>query len=92
MTKEDLQKKTEEAAILYWHESSLCSESDSISIFKAGAEFGMKFERESKKEILEYCGPHLEQMWAATIIGLILGCDFRDCKQALTRWRERTKE
>lgn len=34
-------------------------------------------------EILEYCEPHLEQMWAATVVSKILGCDFRDTKNVL---------
>lgn len=34
-------------------------------------------------EILEYCRPHIKQMWAATIVGIILGCDFKDSESAL---------
>ena len=29
-------------------------------------------------EILRYCEPHVHQMWAATVMSFILGCDFRD--------------
>lgn len=29
-------------------------------------------------EILVYCKPHLQQMWAAYITSIILGCDFQD--------------
>lgn len=32
-------------------------------------------------KILKYCYPHSEQMWAASIIGEILDCDFRDAKR-----------
>ena len=31
-------------------------------------------------EILEYCLPHCEFTWAANVIGIVLGCDFRDSK------------
>ena len=31
-------------------------------------------------KILNYCYPHVEQMWAATVISKILDCDFRDAK------------
>lgn len=36
-------------------------------------------------EILNYCGPHLDQMWAASIVGIILGCDFKDAKAAFQK-------
>lgn len=39
------------------------------------------------KAILEYCEPHLAHMWAATIVGMILGCDFRDSAEALKKWQ-----
>jgi hypothetical protein len=39
--------------------------------------------------VLRYCMPHLEYMWAANIVGIILGCDFRDCKQELNKyWKD----
>lgn len=39
-------------------------------------------------EILNYCAPHLDHMWAATIVGIILNCDFKDAKQALHKRRQ----
>lgn len=56
-------------------------------LFKAGAEWEKGQNEGNKKEleIFEYCLPHLDQMWAATILGIILGCDFRDVKTALDR-------
>lgn len=36
-------------------------------------------------EILNYCVPHMDEMWAATIASIILGCDFRDAKAALQK-------
>ena len=30
------------------------------------------------KEILQYCLPHIKLMWAANIVSIILGCEFRD--------------
>ena len=38
---------------------------------------------EREYEILKYCEPHLDQMWAATVVAKILGCDFRDTKNVL---------
>jgi hypothetical protein len=40
----------------------------------------------SIRNVLNYCEPHTEQMWAAYIIGLILDCDFRDSKQELQKF------
>ena len=34
-------------------------------------------------QVLEYCRPHTDQMWAATIVAIILQCDFRDAKEKL---------
>lgn len=39
-------------------------------------------------EIIEYCEPHLEMMWAARIVGILLNCDFRSCKAELKKYRE----
>lgn len=38
-------------------------------------------------DILEYCYPHYHQMWAATIMGIILGCDYREARQVWERER-----
>lgn len=42
--------------------------------------------KEKTKEILEYCRPHTDQMWAANIVSIILNCDFRDAKQKLNEY------
>lgn len=34
-----------------------------------------------RKAVVEYCYSHLEQMWAAKITGILLGCDFREAKE-----------
>ena len=39
------------------------------------------------EEIVTYCEPHLNQMWAAQIIAILFGCDFRDCHQAVRHYR-----
>lgn len=39
--------------------------------------------------VLDYCKPHLAQMWAATIVGKLLQCDFRDAKAELEKWLSR---
>jgi len=36
-----------------------------------------------KKEILKFCTPHLDQMWAARVVSILLDCDFRDAQEAL---------
>lgn len=36
-----------------------------------------------KKDILNYCRPHIKQMWAATIVSIILNCEFRDAEAEL---------
>lgn len=36
-------------------------------------------------EILNYCAPHMDEMWAAKVSSIILGCDFRDAKAALQK-------
>jgi hypothetical protein len=33
-----------------------------------------------KKAVVEYCYDHLDIMWSAKIVGILLGCDFRDAK------------
>lgn len=37
-------------------------------------------------EVLKYCRPHTDQMWAANIVSIILNCDFRDAKQKLDEY------
>lgn len=39
-------------------------------------------------KVLDYCKPHLDKMWAATIVGILLDCDFRDAKVTLEEWYE----
>lgn len=46
--------------------------------------------REQQTHILEYCRPHTDQMWAAKIVSIILGCDFRDAKQKVEEYFENT--
>ena len=43
-------------------------------------------DREKIEEILKVCMPHLEYMWAAKIVGIILDCDFRYSKQELKKY------
>ena len=30
--------------------------------------------------VVKYCRPHTDKMWAASIIGILLNCDFRDAE------------
>ena len=41
----------------------------------------------SDLQILEYCEPHIHQMWAATIVSFIFNCDFRDAPERLKQFR-----
>lgn len=34
-------------------------------------------------EILSFCEPHMDEMWAATVVGIVLQCDFRRAKEEL---------
>lgn len=47
-----------------------------------------KSDLEKLSEILEYCSGRAEQMWAATIAGIILECDFRDVKQRIKEYKD----
>lgn len=38
------------------------------------------FHQDDSIEVIRYCLSHIEQMWAAKIIGILLRCDFRDSK------------
>lgn len=42
--------------------------------------------KEQNNEVLKYCRPHTDQMWAANIVSIILNCDFRDAKQKLNEY------
>ena len=46
--------------------------------------------KEKIKQILNYCEPHLDQMWAASIVGIVLDCDFRDSKAKLDEYKNPT--
>lgn len=37
-------------------------------------------------EVLKYCEPHTDKMWAASIISKLLGCDFRDAEETLDNY------
>lgn len=39
-------------------------------------------------EIVEYCKPHVDQMWAAYIVSIIYKCDFRDVPKILKEREE----
>jgi len=48
-----------------------------------GARIGFGQRDEEIKKILKYCKPYMDQMWAATIVGIILDCDFKEAKTKL---------
>jgi len=37
-----------------------------------------KYKIEKMEKIFQYCAPHVEQMWAAVIVGIIMDVDFKD--------------
>lgn len=39
-------------------------------------------------QILEYASKNHKYMWAATIMGIILDCDFRDSLEVYNAWRQ----
>ncbi len=41
-------------------------------------------------DVLRYCEPHLDQMWAATIVAKLLDGDFRDAKADIDKFFGRT--
>lgn len=43
--------------------------------------------RKKHKEVVGYCAQHIDKMWASTIVGILLNCDFRDASEALKKWR-----
>src|SRR4051812_34217243 len=40
------------------------------------------------ERILKYCEPHMDKMWAATVVGYLLSSDFRDSARWLKEYRE----
>lgn len=44
------------------------------------------------KAVIDYCYNHLEQMWAARAVSLLLGCDFRDAKFHANKFYEVCEE
>ena len=53
-----------------------------------------RLEEQNRKmrQILLYCEPYLDQMWAAVVVGILLDCDFKDAKQIVSEWRKNGKE
>lgn len=37
--------------------------------------------------VIDYCEPHIEQMWAASVVGILLDCSFRDVREHLNAYR-----
>lgn len=60
---------------------------DSLT-FEAGFNAANDINSIKESLIIEYCKPHVEQMWAASIVGFVLDCDFRDAKQAIEKWEK----
>ena len=38
-------------------------------------------------QVLNYASKHHQYMWAATIMGIILDCDFKDSFEVYNAWR-----
>jgi len=44
------------------------------------------YTKKTVKEVIEYCLENHKYMWAATIISMLLGCEFRDCKEEAEKY------
>lgn len=51
--------------------------------YLAGKADALKEGRRRIVDVLKYCKPHTEMMWAASIIAIILDCEFRDSKEEI---------
>ena len=62
------------------------------SEYVRGYEQGLKVGRAEMpkkiEEIVNYCAPHLDEMWAARIVSILIGCDFRDASGELAKRRK----
>lgn len=41
-----------------------------------------------KQEVLFYCHPYIDQMWASQVVSMLLECDFKDAKRELNYYWE----
>lgn len=57
--------------------------------FKAGIQWRDQNPSPKVLAVLDYCEPHLDKMWAAAIVGILLNCDFRNAKEHLKAWKDK---
>ncbi len=74
-----------------WEFTGEYSSLDMDEAFRAGIKWANSHPAPHIREVLEYCKPHLDQMWAATIVGMLLKCDFRDAKSKLADYERHLK-
>lgn len=43
-------------------------------------------------DVLDYCEPHFKYMWAATIMGILLKCDFKEAQDKLNEYNKQRTE
>jgi len=43
-------------------------------------------------KVLTYCQPHTEMMWSASIISMLLNCDFRDSKEKVDGYLDNKRQ
>lgn len=52
----------------------------------------LKAENEKLKQkqlrVINYSKDKLDQMWAATVVSVLLDCDFRDAKEVVKKWED----
>jgi hypothetical protein len=60
-----------------------------IASIACGARYQYQEDMKVILPVLKYCEPHLDQMWAASIVGMLLNCDFRDSQIKLKDFLER---
>jgi hypothetical protein len=44
------------------------------------------------KAVVDYCYNHLDKMWAARVVAILMGCDFRDSKNHADVFFEKMEE
>lgn len=71
-------------SIFYYYKDipTVVATSATLPIVKNGANIS----EEQIREVVSYCLPNVEYMWAAYIISVLLECDFKDSKQVAAKY------
>jgi hypothetical protein len=63
-------------------------EAEILEAYEQGLKVGRAEMPKKIEEIVNYCSPHLDEMWAARIVSILIGCDFRDASGELAKRRK----